>query len=260
MSDWFRCFEERTSAATRLICFPHAGGSAVFYRDWHRLASPAVEVHAVQYPGRADRLRDPLIGDARRLAETVTRELRPLLDRPVALFGHSMGSLIAYETARLLTAAGTPPVHLFVSGGSAAHDPGRLVDRVAQAPEEVLVAKLRLLGGTETEALANAELRSLVLPYLRNDFAVVESYRHLPGPALTVPVTAFAGAEDPVVRPEGVARWAELTSGDFTCHVLPGGHFFPVYEQATVWAHMHAELDRQPSPGHLCRRPSSLLC
>lgn len=242
MSTWFRCFDRRPLATVRLICFPHAGGSAVFYRDWYRLAAPKIEVHAVQYPGRADRLHDPLIGDAHRLAESVGRELRQLLDRPVALFGHSMGSLIAYETARLLAESGIPLAHLFVSGGAAAHDLGRLADRMGDASEEVLIDRLRLLGGTDTEALASAEFRELALPYVSNDFRLVESYRHTPGPPLTVPITAFTGVDDPVVRLDEVARWAELTAREFSCHVLPGGHFFLGREQASLWAHLHARL------------------
>nr|SBO92685.1 Thioesterase in siderophore biosynthesis gene cluster [Nonomuraea gerenzanensis] len=124
----------------------------------------------------------------------------------------------------------------------AAHDRGRLAHRVAPASEEALIDRLRLLGGTDAEALASAEFRAFALPYVRNDFQLVQSYRHTPGPPLTVPITAFTGADDPVVRLDAVARWAELTAREFSCHVLPGGHFFLGHEQAALWAHLHARL------------------
>ncbi|MBT2458012.1 AMP-binding protein [Streptomyces sp. ISL-86] len=99
MTAWLRCFDRRPTAAVRVVCFPHAGGSAPYFRDWHTDLPPEVEVHAVQYPGRGDRLRDPLVDDARRMADLAMEALAPLLDRPVALFGHSLGAILAYEVA-----------------------------------------------------------------------------------------------------------------------------------------------------------------
>jgi surfactin synthase thioesterase subunit len=235
---WLRCFEARPSAAKRLICFPHAGGSAAFYHPW-ALAAMDAELHIVEYPGRADRLFEPLVGDARRLAEAVADALPPLRDRPVALFGHSMGATVAYETARLLTARGVPPVHLFVSASRAAHDrPGRTEGHeiLHDKDDETFVAALIRLGGADAQALAVSELREIVLPYIRNDFRLIATYRHEPGTPLALPITALAGEADPIVTPAETKRWADLTTGEFTHRVFPGDHFYLVQHRDAVLA------------------------
>lgn len=224
---WFRCAESRPWASLRLICFPHAGGSAVAYRPWAKEIGPEIEVHAVQYPGRADRLAEPLIDDLHRLARLIAGALVPLMDRPTALFGHSMGAIVAYETARLLEERGTPPTHLFASGARPPHR--RDVDeegRIADAADDALVEALTLLGGSDAEALADPELREFVLPYVRNDLRMIEDYRRRPGPNPSVPVTAVIGDGDPHVD-EGRAReWADATEGPFALKVFEGDHFY----------------------------------
>ncbi|GAB3673500.1 alpha/beta fold hydrolase [Actinocorallia lasiicapitis] len=220
---WLRCPTPRPWATTRLVCFPHAGGSAVAYRNWS--VSPAVEVHSVQYPGRADRMADPLPTDLVQVARYAAAALAPLQDRPMALFGHSMGAVVAYETARLLTAKGTPPVHLFVSAGLPAH---RMGERrpVAVDDDDALVAELLRLGGSDAAAFADPELRELVLPYIRADFRMLQRYRHAPGTPLTIPVSAYLGEADRDVSVERAARWAELTTGPFEQRVFSGDHFY----------------------------------
>jgi surfactin synthase thioesterase subunit len=230
---WLRCAEPRPWASLRLICFPHAGGSAVFYRPWAKAVSPAVEVHAVQYPGRADRFRDPFVTDAARMARLVAAAMAPLRDRPVALFGHSMGALVAYEVARVLEEQGAPAVHLFASGTRPPHardDSWHVTDK----DDDGLVAEMVKMGGTDAELLADPEMRALVLPYVRDDFRIVETYRHTPGPRLTSPVTVMIGDSDPHVDEAQAARWAEVGDGAFTQRTLPGGHFYLVPQQAAV--------------------------
>ncbi|WP_019634304.1 thioesterase II family protein [Actinomadura atramentaria] len=237
---WFRCPEPRPFAALRLFCLPHAGGSAVAYRPWTKEISPAVEVHAVQYPGRADRMGEPPVTDAERLARLIAGATAPLTDRPAALFGHSMGAVLAYEVARLLQERGAPPVHLFVSGARPPHDRGD--ERVSDRDDDGLVAAMAELGGTDADVLANAELRELVLPYVRNDFRLIEDYAHRAGTRLTVPVTAIIGDADPHVDEATAARWSEMTDGPFRLRVLPGDHFYLVPRRADVIAEIHAAL------------------
>lgn len=231
--NWFRCPEPRPWASMRLFCLPHAGGSAVFYRPWSSQVTPAVEVHAVQYPGRADRMRDPMIEDAHRLSRLIAGSMAPLMDRPTALFGHSMGAVLAYEVARLLEARGVPPVHLFVSGARPPHRRGER-EGIADRDDDGLVAELAKLGGTDAELLQDPEMRELVLPYVRNDFRLIENYEHRAGPRLRVPVTALIGDADAHVNEEQVAAWAEVTDGPFTARVLPGDHFYLVPGQSQV--------------------------
>ena len=244
-SEWLRGYDERLDAQVRMVCFPHAGGSAAFYRPWHQGLPPRVELHAVQYPGRGERRTAPLVDDVRTMAGHIVDDLAPLLDRPLALFGHSMGAFIAYEAARLLDERGTPPAHLFVSGqtapwtaGDARSGTGRTHSRpdigIADADDEELVRHLERLGGTETELLADPEMRKIFLPYIRNDFRMLQSYRPTVGPPLTTPITALTGADDPVATPALAAEWRDLTSSDFVLEVFPGGHFFLLPEQAAV--------------------------
>ncbi|MET9580735.1 Surfactin synthase thioesterase subunit [Streptomyces sp. Ag82_O1-12] len=229
---WTECSESRPFAAKRLVCFPHAGGSSYFFRDW-RKGLPEFEVHAVCYPGRADRFGEPTATDLVAMAGEIAEAVKPLLDRPTVLFGHSMGAAVAYETARALEADGVRPAHLFVSGAPASNLV-RSDARAAGANEESVIAALTALGGTDAELLDHPMFRELILPYIQADFRLLGSYEHRPGALLGCPVTAVAGADDPRVTPEQVARWASVTEGAFRQWTVPGGHFYltdaPPYE------------------------------
>ena len=225
MTAWTQCIEARPFARQRLVCFPHAGGSPYFFRDWGK-ALPGLEVHAVCYPGRAERFKEPLATDVVQLAGEIAEALRPLLDRPVALFGHSMGAVLAYETARRLQAAGVAASHLYVSGARAAH-----LDRSGPAAvdfddEEAVVRTLVELGGTDAELLDSPLFRSMVLPYIAGDFRMLASYTHRPAALLQCPVTALVGGSDPRVTPAQCAAWEQLGGRGFRHEVVPGGHFY----------------------------------
>ncbi|WP_433337028.1 thioesterase II family protein [Spirillospora sp. CA-294931] len=238
---WFRCVETRPWASMRLFCLPHAGGSAVFFRTWAKETGPAVEVHAVQYPGRADRMGEALIPDPERMARLIAGAMAPLTDRPFAIFGHSMGALLAYEVARLLQERDSAPAHLFVSGTRAPDD--RDDDPVSTYDDDGVVAEMLKLGGTDGEAMANPELRELVLPYVRNDFKLVEDYRHREEPRLRVPMTMIVGDADDDVTPEQAAGWGAHTDGGFALRTLPGDHFYLVPNQSAVIAEILRTLD-----------------
>lgn len=238
---WFRCTETRPWASMRLFCLPHAGGSAVFYRQWAKEISPAVEVHTVQYPGRADRMADAFVTDAHQLARLIAGAMAPLMDRPAALFGHSMGAVLAYEVARLLQERGSAPVHVFASGARPPHDRGG--DRVSGRDDDGVIEEMIRLGGTDADALRDPELRELVLPYVRNDFTLIEDYAHRDGTRLTVPVTAIIGDADSHVTEEQARGWGEVTGGRFALRVLPGGHFYLTDQQPAVIAEIHRTLE-----------------
>ncbi|MBA0051199.1 thioesterase [Streptomyces sp. AJS327] len=217
----------RPAAVRRLICFPHAGGSANFFRGW-ATDRPEVEVAAVQYPGRADRLDEPCHGDLAGAADEALAALGPLLDRPVVLLGHSLGAIVAYETARRLEHVGRRAERLVVSSARAPHDPGHAGGRVWD--EEAAARSLIALGHTDAALLADQEARELVLPYLRADFEMLQRYRHPPGTPLRCDILAVRGDEDGHVTARAAERWGELTTGAFHHTVRPGGHFYLVPE------------------------------
>jgi pyochelin biosynthetic protein PchC len=206
----------------RLVCFPHAGGSASFYRDWGTHLA-GIEVHAVCYPGRAGRITEPPPTDLRQLAREVADAVQPLADRSLALFGHSMGAPVALETARLLESRGVRLSHLFASGSRDAEcvalDPADL----AQEDPAELIARLVTLGGTDTELAADPDFQDLVLPYVLGDSHMFHRYEPEPEPVLRCPVTSIVGDADPDAdrRP-----WSTLTSGGFRERVVHGDHFY----------------------------------
>lgn len=232
---WLRPLKPRPRATTRLICFAHAGGSVTAYRDWPDLLPGSVEPYGVQLPGRADRFGDPMPADIHEIAGSVLEELLPLLDRDVVLFGHSMGATVAYEVTRALEARGTGPVRLFVSGSAAPHEPRRRRE-ISSYDDETFLAELTKLGGTELEILSHPTMREIVFPYIRADFRLVESYRHLPGPALRTPISVIVGDSDPVVTPLQAKEWQARTTSGFSLTILPGGHFYLQPQRAAVVA------------------------
>ncbi|MFI6107155.1 thioesterase II family protein [Streptomyces sp. NPDC051310] len=212
--------------ARRLVCFPHAGGAASFYRPWARYADPSTELLAVQYPGRENRFREPLIPTMEPLVSAVADELLALPPLPTVFFGHSMGAAVAYETLLRLERAGAAHVtRLCVSGRS----PDGAADRPAVRTDDEVVEAVRSLGGTHAAVFDDPELRELLLPVIRNDYHLIDGYRRrTDAPPLRADVHALTGDRDPQVTPEEATGWKALTSGSFTLTVLEGDHFYLV--------------------------------
>lgn len=223
-STWLRRLGSAAPDAPRLICFPHAGGAAGVFAALARVLAPEVEVLAVQYPGRQDRRREPVRGLGES-AEAVAGELRPRPGRRYALFGHSMGALVAYETARLIEHRRQPaPERLFVSGrGAPSLGPGR-ADRIRDDTE--LLATLSRLGGTSSAVFEDPELLELIVPPVRADYRALSAYTWAAAPRLSSPLTALVGDADPVVTVEEAEAWRGLTDGGTDLRVFPGGHFY----------------------------------
>lgn len=222
---WFRTYVPRAGASRQLIVFPHAGGSATRFRDWGALLPDDVELLAVQYPGRQDRIDDPLPADIPALADELAAALEPRLGRRrTAFFGHSMGAVVAYEVARRLRPRYPSPLaRLFVSAADA--PPARGEPRPVPDDDE-LRRYVKELGGLGSELIGDAEMWQLAGPAIRHDFRLVNGYRFRPGPPLTCPITTIVGDRDLVVAPADMHGWRSLTIAAYAAHVLPGGHFY----------------------------------
>lgn len=223
----------RDQAPLLLFCLPYAGTGSSVYRGWAAAAPSGVAVCPVQLPGREQRLREVPLRRVDELVDALDEALRPAIDRPFAIVGHSMGALLAYEWARRLSIGpdARPPVHLFVSARSAPTRPSSRPP-VHALPDAAFLAELRRLRGTPEAVLAHDELLRLLLPTLRADFECVETYRWAPGPRLPIPISVFGGTDDDVTR-EDLNAWLTLSDVGGAVHLLPGDHFF-----------LHAQRDR----------------
>ncbi|MFF2810205.1 thioesterase II family protein [Streptomyces sp. NPDC058000] len=231
---WLRTHRPVAAPRIRLICFPHAGGTASFFRNWHQWAPEDWEMSAVRYPGREERIAEPCHDSMAELAGRLADALVPVMDVPTVFFGHSMGASVAHEVTALLAARGArTPRALFVSGRAA---PDRLRRTGAgELADDELLARVAGLGGPGAELLQDPELRDLVLPPIRADYQLLEAYAAGPkAPAVDVPVTAYFATDDPGPSPDDVRAWSNLTTAGCETRAFSGGHFFLVPHERDV--------------------------
>jgi medium-chain acyl-[acyl-carrier-protein] hydrolase len=223
---WIAFRKLNPQARLRLFCFPYAGTGASIFRTWPDGLPADVEVCPVQFPGRGTRLMETPFTQLSHLVQALAQALVPLLDKPFAFFGHSMGALVGFELARQLRRqSGVQPVRLFVSAARAPQIPHR--DRPIHAlPEGEFLAELRRLNGIPEKVLEEAELMQIMLPVLRADFAVYETYVYSTEPPLHCPISTFGGLQDQRVSRGDLEAWREQTNGSFSLRMFPGDHFF----------------------------------
>jgi pyochelin biosynthetic protein PchC len=226
-SQWVRVLKQRSNPHARLICFPHAGGGASFFHPWTKIAPDDMEIIAVRYPGREDRLLDPFAETMEDLVEPIARSCSRFLDEPIAFFGHSMGASVAYEVAlRLQAEHGATLTALFVSGRAGPeYEQGKL-KRLSGAIDAVLIEEVGQLGGTNEQAFADVELRDLILPAIRADYRLIERYAATHGGTVGAPVVAYYGNQDEELDADSVAAWARVTRSTFGMQDFEGGHFY----------------------------------
>jgi medium-chain acyl-[acyl-carrier-protein] hydrolase len=208
-----------------LFCLAHAGGSAMPYSRWRAFLPPSVTIAPLELPGHGTRIREPLVRRVDQLVDELVRRIRAEAAGPFALFGHSFGSVLAYEIARRLAKQGPSPAALLASGRNGPAEP--LSHRpIHKLPDEAFVTALGRYGGMPQALLNEAQLLRLYLPALRADLEIVETYVRPLGPPLDIPIVAFGGRRDSLTDPAGLVAWERETTAAFELALIPGGHFF----------------------------------
>jgi surfactin synthase thioesterase subunit/acyl carrier protein len=267
--EWLVCPRPNRTAAVRLFCFNYAGGGASPFQPWAARLSPSIELLIVEPPGRGSRIHESPVTRLDTLLDRLMPEMRPYLDRPCAFFGHCLGALTLYETARRLLGNGFPDLlRIFVSGartpnriaatgsfeeellGRMLADPGFDALRpFHEQPDETFASMLRQFNIWATDdLLEQRELRTLLLPAIRADFEMAATYRFTPQTPWTVPITCFAGLDDPYVTREQAMEWNRHTSTEFRMHLRHGNHFLVVEDRDFIVATINAELGSAPGP------------
>lgn len=219
-------FPSHRLATTTLFCIPHAGGGATTYRRWTEALAP-LHVRVLQLPGREARFREPLAQTLEDVVADLWRAAEPHLHGRFALYGHSMGGVLAFELAHeIRTRTGQEPVRLFVSASQAPQH-RQVRGPLTELSDAGFVAELtRRYNGMPAAILQDADFMASLLPALRADFGILERYRCADRAPLSCPISAFGGTADEIIAPSSIAGWADQTTGAFSLDMLEGQHFF----------------------------------
>lgn len=249
--------DRHTDGDVRLFCFAHAGGGSGFFRPWRKPLAPEIAVTPVVLPGREARWREVAYIRMENLIDPLCEAMLPYLDRPFALFGHSMGAAVAYEVARRLSDGPTgPPLCLIVSARRAPHLPPRQPP-IYKLPTDEFMAQIELLNGTSSNILRESALLRALLPALRADFELNDIYSPSSWEPLSIPISAFVGENDPLASTGEMGRWCELTVGEFILRSFDGAHFYLSGAPPKVLAAIQQDIRRATrlSGSHVTRRP-----
>jgi epothilone polyketide synthase C len=266
-ASWLVHVGPRDDPRHRLFCFPFAGGGSAVYRKWARYIDPSIDVIAIEPPGRLSRINETPIADMNEFVDGLVTEMADVLDRPFAFFGHCLGALTMYETARrLIHTTGRRPLHLFASG---ARPPDRIGDqgpfearmtqdllRLAEyrislpayaQPEDVFAQLIRHFNVRATDQLlGDPALRRLIMPVIRAEFQMATDYRFVREPPWEIPITCFAAKDDPYVSRKHALGWGRFTNSRFQVHIREGAHFAVVDDMAFIHDVINQELQAAP--------------
>ncbi len=239
--EWVVRYRPNEQARLRLFCFPYAGGGASIFRPWIDILPSEVEVCSIQLPGREYRIDSPAYMRIAPLEEALAEAVSPYLDRPFAFFGHSMGALVSFELARLLRKKYKKyPEHLFLAAYRAPQLPNPNI-KIYHLPSEVFKVVLRSEGIAEM-VLQNEELMQAMLPTLRADFELCDTYEYAEESPLTCPFSLFGGLEDVRISRNDLELWPQHSSVGCSLTMLSGSHFFLHSSQDQLLAAISREL------------------
>ena len=239
---WFPPIQDLPDVKMRLFCFPYAGGGTGAFQSWLRHLPPGIALAPARLPGRETRVGERPIDSMGLLISALADAIVPYLDKPFALFGHSMGAAVAFELTRALRKRNQPaPACLFASGARApqlrrGHVPP------PQPSDEDLLDELRRLNGVPPELLENEEWMRLALPALHADAALYRNYVYAEAPPLDCPIRAYGGLDDERISRSQIEAWAAQTTKDFSLEMFPGGHFFLKTHQSKFLAALASDL------------------
>lgn len=256
MSPWLitHGVENARHVRMRLFCFHYAGATASIFRSWQEALPEGVEVVAIQLPGREYRLDEPVPTNMRQIVAPLAESLTPLLDKPYAFFGHSMGALVGFDVIRWLRARGFRQPKLLIASGRNAPQFKWRDAGIQVLPDDEFVAAVRDYNGMPEALLAEESLRELWLPRLRADLTVSAMYEYVEERPLECPIVVMFGAEDGLVSDAGLRGWLSETTGGARFYCYPGDHFFLHSAEGLVLAKVHAELEDQLAQERRSRR------
>lgn len=245
-SPWLLGPKRHAPATLRLFCFPHAGAGGSAFRGWAQRLPASVQPIAIELPGRESRIREAPLVEMRSVLDALARIVVESGPSPFAFFGHSLGALIAFELTRALRRTGAPlPAALIVSGCTAPHLRGQH-RRLSLLPDGEFLDALRQFNGLPRELLELPELLDLVLPTLRADFQLLDSYVYEDDRPLPCPLVAYGGLADATVA--DIDLWQEHAAGPFTARRFPGDHFYLHSADSDFFARLCADLETLAHP------------
>ncbi len=226
-SPWLRRAPGDADPSVRLLCFSHAGGGASSFNAWRRALPEWVELVKAQLPGREDRTHEEPHVRVPDLLSELFPEVEALFDRPLVIYGHSVGALIGFELTReIYRRRGPPPLALIVSSRRAPHRGVRREHLLHSLSDDVLAGRVEDLGGIPSGMMQASRWREHFLPRIRADLALSDNYVYSGGPEILCPLHAFIGETDNLVVRDDWELWSEHAGGEFSRRVLTGGHFF----------------------------------
>jgi medium-chain acyl-[acyl-carrier-protein] hydrolase len=223
---WFIVPKPNPNAEIKLFCFPYAGGSSYTFQSWPQHISRNIEVVIIQPPGRGSRMFEPLYFDMNSLVNDLIQVFPEQLNKPYILFGHSLGSRVAFEILSQLSKIGCRlPIHFIASGSGGPHlMPDK--DSIYHLPDKDFIAELKILNGTPKSILENKELMDLFLPLLKADFEIADNYCYSANNIFHCPITIFGGESDIEVSLLELTSWGDFFTKKTNVKMVPGNHFF----------------------------------